>query len=175
MPSRTTRVWIPMVKPRSQRLSWVIVGPGGLSARTPQTVRVGPSDCPRVDRGPSARSTELHSVLLRITDRPPGVRGLFAWKRIFSKTFSKNLKYLINIKNPRTVHPKGPDCPSNTWKLIFLKIFNETHLPREIATHLNAMHANFWSKWHYGKSSQWNWSLLIVRLSILSTLSFSII
>jgi hypothetical protein len=58
-----------------------------------RTVRVGPSDRPRADRGPSARSTELHSVLLRITDRPPGVRGLSAWKRIFSKTFAKNLRY----------------------------------------------------------------------------------
>jgi hypothetical protein len=80
-------------KTRSQWLARLTVGPGGLSARTPQTVRLGPADCPRAGCGPPARSTELHPVLLRITDRPPGVRGLSAWKRIFSKTFAKNLKY----------------------------------------------------------------------------------
>jgi hypothetical protein len=175
MPSRAVRILIPTVKTRSQRLSGVAVGPGGLSTRTPRTICVGPADRPWVDRGPSARSTELHSVLLRMMDLSPGVGGLSAWKRIFSKTFAKNLRYYINIKNLRTVCSKGSDCPPNTWKLNFLKIFKETLLPREIATHLNAMHANFWSKWHYGKSSQWNWSLLIVRLSILSTRSFNIL
>jgi hypothetical protein len=63
MPSRTVLIWIPTVKTRSQRLSEVVVGLGGLSARTPRTVRVGPADGPREDRGPSTRSTELHAVL----------------------------------------------------------------------------------------------------------------
>jgi hypothetical protein len=162
-------------KTRSQRLARPTVGPSWPFARTPRTVRLGPADCTRAGRGPSIQSTEMHLVLLRITDRSSAVRGLSAWKRIFSKTFAKNLVYEINIKNPRTVHPKGPDCPPNTWKLIFLKVFNETLLPRETTTHLNAMHANFWSKWHYGKSSQWNWSLLIVRLSILLTQSYNIL
>jgi hypothetical protein len=64
MPSRTVRVWIPTVKTRSQRLAELAVGPGEPSARTPWTIRLGPADCPQVGRGPSARSTELHPVLL---------------------------------------------------------------------------------------------------------------
>jgi hypothetical protein len=49
----------------------------------------------------------------------------------------------MKIKHPRTVRPESSDCPPNTWKLIFLKVFNKTLILREIATHLNAMHANF--------------------------------
>jgi hypothetical protein len=98
--SRTVRVWIPTVKTRSQRLAELAVGladrppgPCGPSAWAPRTDRLGSADCPRAGRGPSARSIELHPVLLRITDRLPGVRGLSAWKRIFSKTFAKKLRY----------------------------------------------------------------------------------
>jgi hypothetical protein len=86
-----------------------------------RTFHQDPADCPRVDHGPSARSTELHSILLRITDRPPGVRGLSAWKRIFSKTFAKKSQILNKYQKPADRPPKGLDCPPNTWKLIFLK------------------------------------------------------
>jgi hypothetical protein len=66
--SRTVRVWIPMVKTRSQQMSEVPVGSGRLSARTPQTVRLGPADCLRAGRAPSARST-------RATHRSVWFRG----------------------------------------------------------------------------------------------------
>jgi hypothetical protein len=175
--SRTVCIWIPTVKREVNGWQdWLLgradrpPGPREPSAWAPRTIRGQIADRPP---GPPS-CTLFGSVLKRITDRPQEARGLSAWKRIFSKTFAKNLTYKINIKNPRTVRPKGPDCPPNTWKLIFLKISKETLLPREIATHLNAMHANSWSKWYYGKSSQWNWSLLIVRLSILSSQSFNI-
>jgi hypothetical protein len=82
------------------------VGPGGPSARAPRTVRMGPADCPRVGLGPSARSTELHPILLRITDRPPGVRGLSARKRIFSKTFGQKTQILN--KYQKTRRPSAP-------------------------------------------------------------------
>jgi hypothetical protein len=71
-----------------------------------RTVRLGPADCPRAGRGPSAWSTELHCVLLRITDRPPRVRGLSAWKRIFSKTFAKKLRYLNENQTPADRPPR---------------------------------------------------------------------
>jgi hypothetical protein len=57
MTSRTVCVWIPTIKTRSQLLSEMLVGPGGLSARTPRTVHEGHADRPMVGRGPSARST----------------------------------------------------------------------------------------------------------------------
>jgi hypothetical protein len=63
-----------------------------------RTVRQGDADRPPETRGLSAQSTELHPILLRITDRPPVVRGQSARKRIFTKTFTKNDRYYINVK-----------------------------------------------------------------------------
>jgi hypothetical protein len=46
-------------------------------------------------------------------DCPPG-------SDFFLKNFSKNLRFEIDFKGPRTVRPMGPDCPPH-----LLKIFNE--------------------------------------------------
>jgi hypothetical protein len=64
-------------------------GPRGPSAWAPRTVREQAADHPP---GPPS-CTLFCSVLKRITDRPQEARGLSAWKRIFSKTFAKNLIY----------------------------------------------------------------------------------
>jgi hypothetical protein len=39
--------------------------------------------------------------------------------------------------------PQEPGLFAQHLKADFLKFYNKTLLPREIATHLNAMHANF--------------------------------
>jgi hypothetical protein len=134
----------------------VVVGPGGLSARTPRNVRVGPTDCPRVDRGPSARSTKLHPVLLGFEEN----NGPSAWgpwivylEAHFLENFCQKSQILNKYQKPADCPPQEPGLSAQHLKTDF-KIFNETLLAREIATHLNAMHANFLSKWHHGNSSQ---------------------
>jgi hypothetical protein len=169
--------------------------------RTSRTVRNALADCPRLNsNGKNAKSTAVKGVCwARRTVRQDPADALSTRAHPVLSSFEVNNgpsaldprtvcpeanfveklcpkpQILIKSQKPADCPPKGPDCPPNTWKLFFLKIFNETLLPNEIATHLNAMHANSWSKWHYGKPSQWNWPLLIVRLSILSIQSFSII
>jgi hypothetical protein len=63
-------------------------------------------------------------------------------KEIFLEKLCQKPQILNNLTGPQTVRPKGLDCPPHNRKLTFLKIFNETFLSFEIATHLNVMHAN---------------------------------
>jgi hypothetical protein len=88
---------------RSQWLPEVPIGTGGLSARTPRTVRLGPADVRRqtadvhrqtADRPPSP--PELHTVLSSFEVNnglsaiaPQTVR----LEAIFSKNIAKNLRY----------------------------------------------------------------------------------
>jgi hypothetical protein len=171
MPSQTVRIWISTVKTWSQRLSELPIEPDGLSTRTAQTVHQGLADRPRVGHGSSTRSTRAvhHSVCFEVNFRTSAVDPRTVRP---GATFLEKLCQKPKILNKSQ---RPADRPHHIIKPTFLKIFNETFLSNEIATHLNAMHANSWSKWRYGKSSQWNWSLLIVRLSILSIWSFTIL
>jgi hypothetical protein len=68
----------------------VAVGPGGLSARTLWIVHVGPADCPRAGCGPSARSTELHAVLLGFEENN-GPSAYGSWTVRLEAHFSRKL------------------------------------------------------------------------------------
>jgi hypothetical protein len=96
-------------------------GPRGLSVGRPQTVRPVPrgAPCSVKNNGPSAWGSrtvcpEAH----------------------FPENFCQKCQILNKCHELADRPPQGPG-------LFFLKIFKEFFLPREIATHLNAMHANF--------------------------------
>jgi hypothetical protein len=75
-------------------------------------------------------------------DRPPGTCGLSTWKQIFLKNLCQKPQILNNSQKPTDCPPREPGLSAQHLKLVFLNIFNEILLPREIVTHLNAMHAN---------------------------------
>jgi hypothetical protein len=151
-----------------------------MSTRTPRTVRVSPADCPRAGGGPSAGppSCTLFCLVSRwITDRPHRARRLSAWKRIFQENFCQKPQILNKYQKPADRPPREPGLSTQHLKTDFLRFSTKPFLVftkrKHHSSKCNAY--NSWSKWHYGKSSQWNWSLLIVRLSILLTRSFSIL
>jgi hypothetical protein len=117
--------------------------PRGLSADGPRTVCPVHRAAPRsvtnngpsaARRGPSAWSPR--TVRLVPADRPPG------------SAFSQNLLPKTQVLNKKTT-THGPSAPrARTVRqipenLFFLRFSMEPFLPRETATHLNAMHANF--------------------------------
>jgi hypothetical protein len=124
MPSGTIRVWIPTVKTWSQRLSEMPIGPGGLSARTSRTVRLGPADCSPGNRGPSAWSTRAAHVLSSVkvnngpsaVDYPPGS----AFSR---KNFAKKSQVWNKSQKPADRPPEGPRLSAQHLKTDFSQDF----------------------------------------------------
>jgi hypothetical protein len=179
MPSRIVHIWIPTVKKREvngcQRcpLGWADCPPGphGLSAWASRNVCGQAADRPP---GPP----ELHTVMFgfEVNNGPSSQDPrTVCLEAKFLENLCENTQILNKSQKPTNRPLREPRLSAQHLETDFLWIFNETLLPREIATHLNAKHANSWSKWHCGKWSQWNWPLLIVRLSIISTRSFSIL
>jgi hypothetical protein len=97
MPSRTVHLnsYIKNVKSTVVRgVRWA----GGLSARTPQTVRQGPADRPREGRGLSAQSTRAHTVLSSF-EVNNGPSTLDPWTLRPEANFLENLRQKPQILN----------------------------------------------------------------------------
>jgi hypothetical protein len=142
-----------------------------------RTVRQDPADHPRVGRRPSVWSTRAahHSVWFEVNSRLSAVNPRTVRPEvIFSKKLCQKPQIINKLQRPVDRPPQGPALSAPQQKTNFSHDF-QWNSWNEITTHLNAMHANSWSKWHYEKSSQWNWSLFIVRLSIQSIRSFIIL
>jgi hypothetical protein len=126
MASRTLRVWIPTVKMRSQLLSELLVGSGGLSARTPRTVLQGIADRLWVGCGPSARSTRAthHTVCFEVnfglsSMDPRTVRP----KQIFLEKLCQKSQILNKPQRPADRPPQGPGLFTPQQKTDFSQDF----------------------------------------------------
>jgi hypothetical protein len=165
MPSRTVRDALadcPRLNSNSKNAKSTAGRTGCWAGRT---VHLDPADLPRAGRRP---------VLKRITDRPQEARGLSIWKRIFLENFCQKPQILNKYQKPADRPPREPGLSAQHLKTDFSWDFQQNPFTKRNHHSSKCNACKFWSKWHYGKSSQWSWSVLIVRLSILSTRSFSI-